>query len=59
MTQDLQQLENDRIARLVEATVKVAVEAEREACALVIQNWPSWELWRADGAQAIRERGQA
>jgi hypothetical protein len=39
-----------------EAAVAAAVLAEREACAKVIEDWPTWDVWRSEGAAAIRAR---
>ena len=51
-----QALEN-RIRELEEA-----LSAERarviERCAKVVEDWPTWDLWRSEGAAAIRALGQ-
>ena len=39
----------------LEAAVKAAIEAEREACAKVCEQWQ----WAINAADAIRARGQA
>ena len=44
------------------ADLEDALSAERlrviEECAKVIENWPTWDLWRSEGAAAIRALGQ-
>lgn len=41
----------DRVAEL-----EAAIAAEREACAKIIEDWPTWDIWRSEGADAIRAR---
>lgn len=44
------------------ADLEDALSAERlrviEECAKVIENWPTWDLWRGEGAAALRALGR-
>lgn len=44
------------------ADLEDALSAERlrviERCAKVVEDWPTWDLWRSEGAAAIRALGQ-